>query len=242
MRLLRSGREPQTASALAAGIAALLAAGCVALPVRGAPSQPPPVLHPQVSKVSGPAFLQPRHARDPAALTGPELVEPGDWIETGVGGKVEVVLPQGAVRAYADSRFQILYAFEGRKTVAPEVRVERGEVLVHRSGSAAFPARTEGLQVELDPLSTALLAHRGATHHAACYSGRLEARNVRVRGQTVVWVAAGQHLTLDDAAAVAYLKDEELPDEWHRWEEPDAASAGIAPPPPGPSAAGPKIQ
>jgi hypothetical protein len=143
---------------------------------------------------------------------------------------VEVLLPGAAVRAYAGTRFQVLYAFEGRRAGAAEIRVEAGEVLVRRLGSEPLPVQTEALRVEVGPLATVLVGARGAAHHAACYEGRAEARNIRVRGQTVVWIAQGQRLTLDDAATVAYLQDAKLPAEWRRWETPSALTAGIVPP------------
>jgi len=210
--------------------------GCLSLPL-GPREEAPQILHPQVSRVSGAVRLQPRHARELQPLTGPELAEPGDRLETGPDGKVEVVLPEAAVRAYANSRFQLLYAFEGRKAVSVELRVEEGEVLVRRLGSAPLQVQTEGLRVDVGTLATVLVGARGQSHHAACYEGRAEARNVRVRGQTVVWVGKGQHLTLDDAATVAYLRDAKLPDEWGRWEKTEVLTAGLVPAPV-PAAAG----
>ncbi len=212
----------------AAALLALALLGCLSLPL-GPREEASPVLHPQVSRVQGTVRLQPRHARDLQSLPGPELVEPGDRLETGADGKVEVLLPGAAVRAYAHTRFQVLYAFEGRRAASVELRVEEGEVLVRRLGSAPLPVQTEGLRVDVGSLATVLVGARGQTHHAACYEGRAEARNVRVRGQTVVWVAKGQHLTLDDAATVAYLKDAKLPDEWKRWEKAEALTAGLVP-------------
>lgn len=222
-------RRPAAVAPLALALSLALG-GCLGLSM-GTREEAPPVLHPQVSRLQGGVRLQPRHAREPQALARPELVEPGDWIETGRDGKVEVLLPEAAVRAYANTRFQVLYAFEGRRAAAVELRVEAGEVLVRRLGSAPLPIETEGLRVDVGSLATVLVGTRGQTHHAASYEGRAEARNVRVRGQTVVLVGQGQHLTLDDAATVAYLKDAKLPDEWKRWEKPDALTAGLVPPP-----------
>ncbi|MEW6488478.1 MAG: hypothetical protein AB1578_11280 [Thermodesulfobacteriota bacterium] len=223
-------RHPLRAALPAAALAVLLLSGCASL-LPGAREEAPAVLHPQVSRSTGTVWLQPRHAREPLPLTGPLLLEPGDRLETGPDGKVEVLLPGAAVRAYGGSRFQVLYAFEGRRAGASEVRVEEGEVLVRRLGSEPLPVQTEALRVEVGPLATVLVGSRGAAHHAACYEGRAEARNSRVRGQTVVWIAKGQRLTLDDAATVAYLQDAKLPAEWSRWETPSALTAGIVPPP-----------
>lgn len=212
-------------------LAALVGAGCRSL-LPGSREETTPVavvLHPQVSRVWGSAWLQPRHAREPTALTGPALLEPGDRIGTGPDGKVEVLLPGVTLRAYAGTRFQVLYAFEGRRAGTAELRVEEGELLVRRSGSDPVPVQTEALRVDVGPLATVLVGARGPAHHAACYEGRAEARNIRVRGQTVVWIAKGQHLTLDDDAAVAYLKDAKLPGEWRRWESPAALTAGMVP-------------
>lgn len=221
-------RPLRTVLPAAALAAALLLSGCASL-LPGARQEAPEVLHPQVSRAVGTVRLQPRHAREPLPLTGPLLLEPGDRLETGPNGKVEVLLPGAAVRAYAGTRFQVHYAFEGRRAGAAEIRVEEGEVLVRRLGSEPLPVQTEALRVDVGPLATVLVGARGPSHHAVCYEGRAEARNIRVRGQTVVWVAQGQRLTLDDAATVAYLQDAKLPAEWRRWETPSALTAGIVP-------------
>ena len=41
----------------------------------------------------------------------------------------------------------------------------------------------------------------------------------------------GHRLTLDDAATLAFLRSEKLPDEWRRWERPTARVAGLVPAP-----------
>lgn len=226
----RPGSRPLRALLPGGVLAALfLICGCAGL-LPGGREEAPAVLHPQVSRATGTARLQPRHAREPLPLTGPLLLEPGDRLETGPDGKVEFLLPGAAVRAYAGTRLQVLYAFEGRRAGAAEIRVEEGEVLVRRLGGEPLPVQTQALRVEVGPLATVLVGSRGASHHAACYEGRAEARNIRVRGQTVVWIAKGQRLILDDAATVTYLQDAKLPMEWRRWETPSALTAGIVPP------------
>jgi hypothetical protein len=210
--------------------AALLLSACAPVLLREAPP-PAGMLHPQVSRVVGEARLQPRHNRELEALVGPVLLEPGDWVETGPGGKVELLLPRAAVRLYGNARVQVPYAFEGRVAAAREVIVEGGEVLVWSLAGEPFTVKTEGLEVEAPVPALFLVGSRDGVHQAACYRGALEARNVRVRGQTVVRLRDGQQLTLDDAATLAFLQNVKLPDEWGRWERPGVATAGLVPPP-----------
>lgn len=222
--------------------AALLLSACVPTMLRQE-SAPVGMLHPQVSRVVGAARLQPRHNREGEPLAGPVLLEPGDWIETGPGGKVEILLPTAAVRLYGNTRVQVPYAFEGRVAAARELSVEGGEALVWSLSGQPFTVKTEGLEVDAAVPAVFLVGSREGIHQAVCYRGVLEARNVRVRGQTVVKVRDGQHLSLDDAATLAVLQNAKLPDEWGRWELVAAVAAGWVPPPrpapPVPAPAGP---
>ncbi|MHB8764324.1 MAG: FecR family protein [Deferrisomatales bacterium] len=221
MRLLR----PRTRG-LAAAFLAL--AGCAGLPF-GDGAATPPVLHPQAARTEGQVLVQPRYNRASGPLAAPALLEPGDWVETGPDGRAEVLLPQAAVRLYADTRVQILFAFDGRRATARELRVDHGQVLVRSLADDLFQVQTPGLHVDLLPGSTFLVASRDGVHQTACYGGSGEARNVRIRGQTVVRLEPGQHLTLDDPSSVAYLKARRLPDEWRRWDQGRARSADLPP-------------
>ena len=82
-----------------------------------------------------------------------------------------------------------------------------------------------------DAATILLVGARGPTHHVACYEGGVEARNIRVRGQTIVRLSPGQHFTLDDEASVARLRSVGLPAEWSRWLSSDAATSGLVAPP-----------
>lgn len=217
------------------GLFALACSACVTLPLRSE-VEPPRVLYPQASQAAGQVSLKPRHAREGRPLLAPALLESGDWIETGADGKVEILLPQAALRLYAHTRIQVLYTFDDRTIVAKELRLDAGEVLVRPLGGELFVVRAPGLHVEAPPGSVLIVGSRGQVHRAACYAGRAEARNPRVRGQTVIRVGAGQRVTVDDAADLAVLEEVQLPDEWPRWEEADAAVSGLVPPPAGPRA------
>jgi hypothetical protein len=191
-----------------------------------------------VSRVVGEAYLQPRHNREKGPLKAPTLLEPGDWIETGADGKVEILLPGAVVRLYRHTRVQVPFAFEERTAVSRELTVEAGEALVDVIGSG-FTVRTAALEVEVTkPGATLLVGARDGLHEAACYRGRAEARNVRVRGQTVIRMEEGHRLTLDDPATLALLQAAKLPEEWRRWERPTILFSGIvrAPAPPEPAA------
>ncbi|MBI5016325.1 MAG: FecR domain-containing protein [Deltaproteobacteria bacterium] len=216
---------------------------CVPLGLRDA-APLPAVLQPQVSRVIGEAYLQPRHNRERGPLTGRILLEPGDWVETGATGKVEILLPAATVRLYRHTRVQVPFAFEGRVAVSRELQVEGGEALVDIVGPGGFTVRTSGLEVEVRASpATLLVGSRAGVHEAACYRGRAEARNIRVRGQTVIRLEEGHRLTLDDAATLAFLRSEKLPDEWRRWERPTTLLAGLvpAPLPPAPEPPAPAV-
>ncbi len=207
-----------TSSRLAAVALSLLVGGCAALPRLGGPPPAPPVLHPQANPAAGVVLLHARNGREPIPVGEPLLLEMGDVVETSPDGKAEVLLPQAVIRLYGDTRVQVAFTFEERRAVARELRVERGEVLVRRLGNSPFQLQTPGLQVDAFPGSTFLVGSREALHTVTCFEGAGEARNVRIRGQTVVSVLRGQHFTLDDGANLAYLRDRRLPDEWRRWE------------------------
>lgn len=235
---------------LIAACAVLFLAACAPLGLLRDAAPRPAILHPQVSRVEGEAYLQPRHNRDRTPLKGPTLLEPGDWIETGAGGKVELLLPGAAVRLYRHTRVQVPFAFEDRTAVSRELVVEGGEALVDVT-AGGFTARTGALEVEVaatgtgpTPGATLLVGARDSLHEAACYRGKAEARNVRVRGQTVVRMEEGQRLSLDDAASLAVLRQEKLPDEWRRWERANISFAGLvaAPTPQAPAVPEPAPQ
>ncbi len=61
-------------------------------------------------------------------------------------------------------------------------------------------------------------------------------RNVKVRGETVVHLAAGQSAVLE--AASLSLRQADLGDEWRRWEDAAALASGYLPPPPPPPPSG----
>ena len=189
------------------------------------------VLAPEASVTSGAVWLQPRHARESRPLTAPLLLEPDDWVETGADGKAELRLPQATLRLYANTRVQVLFRYEERAAVATTVRVEAGELLIARSGGGAYEAKTPSLEVHVPPGAVALAGARGQLYKAACYRGSAEGRHVSVRGQTLVRLGVGQVLTVDDTQTLAFLEDQNLPDEWRRWEQPEVFSAGLVPPP-----------
>ncbi len=211
-------------------------AACAQIPWRPAP-EVPRVLHPQVSRVQGEAWIQPRHAREPRPLTGPVLLEPDDRIITGPRGKVEILLPEAALRLYGATTVRVPYAFEGRTPVTRRIRVDEGEVLILRQKPGPFQVRCGAFEVDLALPSTVLVASRDRVDHVVCYRGTAEARNVAVRGQTLIRLAPGHHALLDRGASVAYLETARFPDEWRRWEGAGAVTAGIAPLP---AAAGPE--
>jgi len=202
----------------------------------GAAPQLATVLAPQASAASGSVWLQPRSAREARPLAAPLLLEPDDWIETGADGKVELRLPQATLRLYANTRVQVLFRYVDRVAVATAVRVERGEVLIARSGDAPYEAQTSSLEIRVPPGAVVLAGTRGPLTKAACYRGSADGRHVSVRGQTVVRVGAGQVLTVDDTQTLAFLQDQKLPDEWRRWEQSEVVSAELVPPPATPPA------
>jgi ferric-dicitrate binding protein FerR (iron transport regulator) len=124
---------------------------------------------------------------------------------------------------------EVLYSFEGRSPVSRDVRVEAGEVLVRVLAETPYEVRTAALTVEPETGSAVLAGARDGIYHVACYHGGAVVRNVRIRGQTVVRLAPGHHFTFDDGASLAYLEQRSLPDEWRRWERPEAATAGLVP-------------
>lgn len=189
-------------------------------------------LYPQVSRVEGHVSLKPRYSRELQPLTGPTVLEPGDWIQTGADSKVEVLLPQAVLRVYGHTNAQVLYSFQNRTAVAQDVDVKEGEVLVRTLTPTPFTVRTEGLEVEARTPSVLLVGARLQAHHTACYQGAAEARNIRVRGQTIVKLVPGHHLTLDEGPTTAYLQQEKLADEWRRWERDGVAASGLVPLPP----------
>jgi len=216
---------PRRAGALATllGLAA-----CAQIPWRPAP-EVPRVLHPQVSRVEGEAWIQPRHAREPRPLSGPVLLEPDDRVTTGPRGKVEILLPEAALRLYGATAIRVPFAYEGRTPVTRRIRVDEGELLIHRSEPGPFQVRCGAFEVDLAFPSTVLVASRDRVDHVVCYRGAAEARNVAVRGQTLIRLAPGHHALLDRGASVAYLETARFRDEWRRWEAPGAFTAGIAP-------------
>ncbi|MDF1556304.1 MAG: FecR family protein, partial [Deferrisomatales bacterium] len=200
--------------------------GCLPEALRGSAAPVlSPVLAPQAAVSTGTVWLQPRHAREARPLAAPVLLEPDDWIETGADGKVELRLPQATLRLYANTRVQVLFDYEQRAAVATTVRVEAGEVLIARSGDTPYEAKTPSLEVHIPPGAVALAGTRGQLYKAACYRGSAEGRHVRVRGQTLVRLGLGQVLTVDDTQSLAFLEDQDLPDEWHRWEQAGVLSA-----------------
>ena len=206
--------------------------GCVPGALRGsAAPELSAVLAPQATVTVGTVWLQPRHAREARPLAAPLLLEPDDWVETGADGKAELRLPQATLRLYANTRVQVLFGYEERAAVATTVRVDAGEVLIARSGKAPYEAKTPSLEVHVSPGAVALAGTRGQLTKAACYRGSAEGRHVRVRGQTVVRLGVGQVLTVDDTQSLAFLEDQNLPDEWRRWEQAGVFSAGLVPPP-----------
>ncbi len=215
--------------ATGAALAAWATAGCAGLPLT-ASQEPARVLHPQVSRVSGTAELRPRHARQGRPLRGPLLLEPGDRIGTGPDGKVEILLPEAALRLYADTRIRVNFAFQGRTPACREVLLERGELLVRTRGDRPFTVRTGGLDVDAAGSASYLVAVRDDVHRAVVYGGEVEARNVRIRGQTVVRVARAQGATLEAGPGVVYLAPAGRGG-WARWDDPAALTAGVAPPP-----------
>ena len=206
--------------------------GCVPGALRGAAApQLSAVLAPQAAVTTGTVWLQPRHAREARPLAAPLLLEPDDWVETGADGKVELRLPQATLRLYANTRVQVLFRYEGRAAVSTTVRVEAGEVLIARSDEGLYEAKTPSLEVHVPPGALALAGTRGQLHKAACYRGSVEGRHVRVRGQTLVRLGVGQVLTVDDTQSLAFLENQNLPDEWRRWEQAGVLSASLVPPP-----------
>jgi hypothetical protein len=232
-RTSQPGTELRGSSSAARALAGLLALSCLAgsgcqpFPFQKRDAAPPRVLHPQASQSAGLVWLQPRQAREKRRLLAPILLESGDRVETGPDGKLEILLPGAALRLYPHTAVQVLYAFEGRTAVSREVRVESGEALVRVLSETPFVVRTAALQIEPEMGSVVLVGSRNLVDHAVCYRGTATARNVRIRGQTIVRLAPGQHLRLEDAATVAYLDQREFPDEWARWERPDANTAGV---------------
>ena len=226
----RSIRRTVGAAVLALFAASLCS--CVPGALRGDSSpELQPVLHPQASVASGQVWLQPRHARQARPLTVPLLLDPDDWIETGADGKVELQLPQATLRLYANTRVQVPFRFEKRAAVATVVRVESGELLVARVGDGPYAAKTPSLEVALPPGTIALVGTRDQLHKVACQQGAVEGRQVRVRGQTVIRVGAGQVLTVDDTQTLAFLEDLGRPAEWLLWEEAGVFTSGLVPPP-----------
>ncbi len=191
------------------------------------------MLHPQVSRVLGTASLRPRHARENRPLDAPLLLEPGDRIETAPDGKVEILLPEAALRLYADTRIRVNFAFQGRTPACREVVLERGELLVKTRGDRPFTVRTGGLDVDAAGSASYLAAVRDDVHQAVVYDGEVEARNVRIRGQTVVRVTRGQGVTLEAGPGVVYLAPAGRGG-WSRWNDPSERTGGVAPPPPPP--------
>ncbi|GAB4252005.1 MULTISPECIES: FecR family protein [Deferrisoma] len=202
---------------------------CASLPW---PAQAPPrVLHPQVGRVEGEAWIRPRHAREARPLTGPVLLEPGDTVFTGPAGKVELLLPEGAVRLFGDAEVRVPFAFEGRTPVCRELRVEEGEVLVRRWAEAPFQVRTDALELDLPRPVTVLVARRGETEVVEGLEGEAEARNVSVRGQTVIRLKPGIHAALAVREARLEVETRRFPNRWAQWEKPGVFTAGALPPP-----------
>ena len=209
-----------------------LVSGCVPGTLRGgSPADALPVLAPQATATTGSVWLQPRHAREARPLAAPLLLEPDDWVETGPDGKAELRLPQATLRLYANTRVQVLFRYQDRAAVSTTVRVEAGEVLIARAGDSPYEAKTPSLEVHVPTGAVALAGTRGQLYKAACYRGIAEGRHVRVRGQTLIRLGEGQVLTVDDTQTLAFLEDQDLPDEWRRWEQEGVFSAGLVPPP-----------
>ncbi len=222
--------RPRRLSLLFLAWACTALAGCVTPPWR--PAAPPRVLHPQVGRVEGEAWLRPRHARQARPLTGPVLLEPDDTVSTGPRGKVEILLPEGAIRLFGATEVRVPFAFEGRTPVCRELRVERGEVLVRRWVEGPFQVHTDALEIDLPRPATVLVARRGETEAVEGLEGEAEARNVSVRGQTVVRLKPGIHAVLAVREARLTVDTLRLPNRWRRWEKPGVFTAGVLPPPP----------
>ncbi len=221
--------RPGLTALVAAGLTLALSA-CATIPW---PRRAPPrVLHPQVGQVHGEAWIRPRHAREARPLTGPILLEPGDTIFTGSRGKVEILLPEGGIRLFGTTEVRVPFAFEGRTPVCRELRVEEGEVLVRRWTEAPFQVRTDALEIELPRPVTVLVARRDDTEAVEGLEGEAEARNVSVRGQTVVQLKPGIHAVLAVREARLTVDTLRLPNRWRQWEKPDTFTAGVLPPPP----------
>ena len=216
---------------LALASASIPLSGCARFPFLAQEEPPARVLHPEISRASGEVWLQPRYARERRPFVAPMLLEPGDWVETGPEGKAEILLPQGSLRLYSQTRVQVLFSFENRSAISQEFRLEAGEALFRKLTATHFLVVTEGLHVEPEPGSTLLIGSRGGVHHAACYEGEAEARNVRVRGQTTIHLMPGHYLTVDDQTSLIYLREREMPFEWKRWQDPEVLTAGLVPPP-----------
>ncbi|WP_025323956.1 FecR family protein [Deferrisoma camini] len=217
---------------------ALTLSACATIPW---PRQPPPrVLHPQVSRVEGEAWLRPRHARQARPLTGPVLLEPDDTVSTGPRGKVEILLPEGAIRLFGATEVRVPFAFEGRTPVCRELRVEKGEVLVRRWVEGPFQVHTDALEIDLPRPVTVLVARRGETEVVEGLEGEAEARNVSVRGQTVIRLKPGIHAVLAVREARLTVDTLRLPNRWRQWEKPGVFTAEVLPPPPPAPPAGPE--
>ncbi len=216
----------------------LVAAGCVPadwVPVR----QPRAVLHPQIGRVEGEAWLRPRHSRKDRPLEGPLLLEPDDTVRTGSAGRVEIRLPEAVVRLFPGSTVRVPFAYEGRHPVTRTLRVLEGEVLVWRLTAAPLVILAPGMELAPEPDGRVLLAADASSTSALALSGTAEARHVSVRGQTAVHLRPGVRVRLDRAARRVDVDTGLSTGAWRAWER-GAHTGGLRPaPPPGTENAAP---
>ncbi len=206
------------------------AAGCVPadwVPVR----RPRAVLHPQIGRVAGEAWLRPRHARSERPLEGPLLLEPDDTVRTGSAGRVEIRLPGAVLRLFPGSAVRVPFAYEGRSPVARTIRVLGGEVLVWRLTTAPLVILAPGMELTPAPDTRVLVCADGSATAALALSGTAEARHVSVRGQTSVRLRPGVRVRLDRAARRVDVDTGPSTGAWRAWER-GAYTGGLRSPPP----------
>ncbi len=214
----------------AAGLALwLVAAGCV--PAEWVPARRPrAVLHPQVGRVEGEAWLRPRHSRSDRPLEAPLLLEPDDTVRTGPAGRVEIRLPEAVIRLFPGSAVRVPFAYEGRRPVTRTLRVLEGEVLVWRLTAAPLVILAPGMELVPEPGSRVLLAAGAPATAAMALSGTAEARHVSVRGQTAVHLRPGVRVRLDREARRVDVDTGLSTGAWRAWER-GARTGGLRPAP-----------